>query len=113
MLRLIAVDQAAGSTTSILRSPPGQQPGPVTVQRSEWFNSLSERDQQMVTDVATSAAFMSAFSFCNLLDGTMAFDPEHGSLKLTYIAGDGSETVLNDPSRCEVHAGLRGDGPPP
>ena len=113
MLRSVVVDQAAGSTVSNLRSPPGWRPSPVTVQRSEWFNSLGEPDRLRVADVARSAAFMSAFSFCKLLDGSMAFDPDHGSLKLIYIAPDGSETVLNDPSRCELHAELRGGGPPP
>jgi hypothetical protein len=113
VLRLLVVDQTAEGTVRVLRSPPGRQPWPIEVRRSEWFNSLGEPDQQMVAEVARAAAFMSAFSFCNILDGTTAFDPDHGSLKLIYTAPDGAETVLNDPTRCELHAELRGDGPPP
>ena len=63
VLRLLVVDQAAESTVSVLRSPPGRQPWPVFLRRSEWFNSLDESDQAMVAEVARAAAFMSAFSF--------------------------------------------------
>jgi hypothetical protein len=35
------------------------------------------------------------------------------SLRLIYVAPDGSESRLNDPEACELHAELRGDGPPP
>ena len=66
----------------------------------------------MVAEVVRSAAFQSAFNFCNVLDGTTVFDSAGGSLKLVYVSTDGSETVLNDPARCELHAELRGDGPP-
>lgn len=112
VLRLVVVDQAAQGTVNVLRSPPGRRLWPVDVRRSGWFNSLHESDQQIDAEVARSAAFMSAFSFCNILDGTTAFDSDHGSLRLTYIGPDGSERVLNDPETCELHAKLRGDGPP-
>lgn len=112
VLRLVAVEQAAEAVVKVLRQPPGRKPWPVTERRSQWFNSRDEPDQQMIGEVARAAAFMSAFSFCNILDGTMAFDPDHGSLRLLYIAPDGTETVLNNPESCELHAELRGDGPP-
>lgn len=112
-IRLVVVDQAAEGTVRVLRSPPGRRPWPIDTRRSEWFNSLDESDQQMVAEVVRTAAFMSAFSFCNILDGTTPFDPDHGSLKLIYVAPDGSETQFNDPERCELHSELRGDGPPP
>ena len=101
VLRLVSVDQAAEGTVSTLRSPPGRQTWPTAVRRSEWFRSLDPSDQQMVAEVAKDSAFMSAFAFCNILDGTKAFDPNHGWLKLIYVAPDGSEILLNDPSRCE------------
>lgn len=113
LLRLVVVDQPAEGTISILRRPPGRRPWPVDVRRSAWFNSLDESDQAMVAEIAKAAAFASAFRFCSVLDGTTAFDTDHGELKLLYVAPDGSETVLNDPTRCELHAELRGDGPPP
>ncbi len=67
----------------------------------------------MVAEIAKAATFASAFRFCSVLDGTTAFDTDHGMLKLFYVAPDGSETLLNDPSRPELHAELRGDGSPP
>ena len=113
VLRLVVVEQPAEGTVRLLRQPPGRRPWSVDVRRSEWFNSLDESDQQMVTRVAKAAAFASAFQFCSVLDGTTAFDRDHGTLKLLYVAPDGSEAMLNDPTRCELHAELRGDGPPP
>ena len=76
--------------------------------RSEWFNALDEPDQATVAEVAKAAAFMSAFSICNILDGTRASDSHGGTLRLLYIAPDGTETLLNDPIRCELHSELRG-----
>lgn len=113
VLRLVVVEQPAEGTVRVLRQPPGRQPWPADVRRSEWFNSLAEPDQAMVAEVVKAAAFASAFRFCSVLDGATAFDTDHGRLKLLYVAPDGSETLLNDPSRSELHAELRGDGPPP
>src|ERR1700728_3511306 len=113
VIRLIAVEQAADSEMTILRQPPGRRPWAIDVRRSEWFNGLGGADQRMVAEIAKAAAFASAFLFCNILDGTTAFDPDHGLLKLLYVAPDGEDILLNDPSKCELHAELRGDGPPP
>ncbi len=55
--------------------------------------------------------FQVLFNVCYLLDD--AYDLDDGSLRLSYVAPDGSGTVLNDPQPCELHAELRGDGPPP
>jgi hypothetical protein len=112
-VRLLAVDNAAAGTVKVLRQPPGRRPWPVDVRRSEWFNSLAQGDQSFVEEVVKAAAFQSAFTFCSILDGITAFDNEHGTLRLVYVAPDGSESVLNDAARCELHAELRGDGPPP
>jgi hypothetical protein len=101
ILRLIAVEQSAEATLKVLRQPPGRNPWPEDVRRSQWFNSLDDPDQEMVAEVARSAAFLSTFSFCNILDGTKVVDPDHGSLRLLYVAPHGTETVLNDPERCE------------
>jgi hypothetical protein len=38
------------------------------------------------------------------------FDVNRGSLRLLYVAPDGTETTLNDPNLCELHAELRGEG---
>ncbi len=113
ILRLVAVEQSAEATLNVLPEPPGRKPRPEDVRRSQWFNSLDDPDQEMVAEVARAAAFTSAFALCNILDGTKAVDPDHGELRLLYVAPDGTETVLNDPERCELHAELRGDGPPP
>ena len=109
----LVVEAAAEDELSVLRKPPGRAPWPAHVARSEWFNGLTPRDQQMVAEVALAATFSAAFAFCAILDGVRAFDAERGSLRLSYIGPDGVETLLNDPGRCELHAQLRGDGPPP
>jgi hypothetical protein len=112
MLRLVVVDGATDGTLRVLREPPGRAPSPVLTRRSEWFNSLSHDDQNMVAEVVRSAAFSATFGFCSVLDGVRAFDNEGGSLRLTYAGPDGGEVWLNNPEVTELHAELRGDGPP-
>ena len=112
-LHVVVVDSTASGVVSTLRQPPGRSPWPVTVDRSKWFNALDTHDQLMVADLVRATAFNAAFAFCAVLDGVAAFDADRGALRLTYIGQDGAETVLNDPSRCELHAELRGDDPPP
>lgn len=108
----VVVDTTADAERSVLRQPPGREPWPNTV-RSEWFNALSEDDQNMVAEVVRSASFAATFGFCCVLDGVRAFDSAGGSLRLIYVAPEGSESRLNDPEACELHAELHGDGPPP
>ena len=109
----VAVTAAARDTIEDLRRPPGRSPRPVDLERSQWFNALGDYDQQMVAGVAARAAFGAAFGLFAVLDGVRAFDEAHGSLRLVYVDPGGNEFVLNDPSGCELHAELRGDGPPP
>lgn len=107
------IDMASEGVVGVLRRPPGRAPWHSDLARSTWFNSLDAEGQAMVAGLVRSAMFRVLFNVCTMLDGVAAFDHAHGSLKLTYVGPDGSETLLNDPGRCELHAELRGDGPPP
>jgi hypothetical protein len=113
VLRIQVIDSTANGMLDLLRQPPGQAPWPNVVRRSQWFNALSTHDQGMVSEVVRSAAFMATFGFCCLFDGVRPIDNEGGSLRLFHVAVDVTETWLNDPSVCELHGELRGDGPPP
>jgi hypothetical protein len=73
VIRVVAVEQAAEGEMRVLRQPPSQRPWPNLGQRSEWFLGLEVADQRMVAKVALGAAFASAVSFCDVLDGTTAF----------------------------------------
>ena len=54
--------------------------------RSEWFNALSEDDQNMVAEVVRSASFAATFGFCCVLDGVRAFDSA-GGFPASYLRG--------------------------
>lgn len=113
VLRLAVIDGTTDGKLDQLRQPSGSAPWPNTVRRSEWFNALSGNDQEMVAELVRSVAFDATFGVCCILDGVRASDNEGGSLRLFHLSADGTETWLNDPSRCELHDELRGDGPPP
>lgn len=112
-MKQLAVTDVALDTVEVLRQPPGRSTWPIDRERSEWFNALNEHDQGMVAGIVERSAFGAAFSLFAVFDGVSAFDDARGSLRLTYLDREGNETVLNDPERCELHAELRGDGPPP
>jgi hypothetical protein len=113
VLRSAVVETTTHGQLSQLRQPSGNAPWPNTVRRSEWFNALTGDNQEMVAELVHSVAFAATFGVCCILDGVQALDPEGGSLRLLHLSADGTETWLNDPSRCELHIELRGDGPPP
>lgn len=112
-LRVVLVETTTKGELQQLRQPSGRGPWPNTVRRSQWFNGLSDDDQGMVAEVIRSVAFSVTFGVCSVLDGARAIDNEGGSLRLLHRSVDGTETWLNDPSRCELHDEFRGEGPPP
>jgi hypothetical protein len=113
VVRHIVVEATARNEVAVLREPPGRSPWPNLVRRSAWFATLDDEDREMVEKVARSAAFGAVFDLFCVLDGVLAFDAARGSLRLTYVDADGHETLLNDREVLELHAELRGDGPPP
>ena len=113
ILRSAVVEVTTDGELHQLRQPSGRAPWPNRVRRSEWFNGLSGEDQEMVGEIIRSAAFSATFGVCCVLDGVRAWESNGGSLRLVHLSADGTETWLNDPSRCELHSELRGDGPPP
>ena len=112
-IREVVSEVAFTGQMARLREPPGRQPRPNIVRRSEWFNSLSSSDQDMVAETVRSAVEAAVFRFLCLLDGVTALDDGQGMLRLTYRTPEYGDTWLNDPTACELHEALRGDGPPP
>ena len=87
-----------GGVIDVLKHPPGRRPPAEIISRSQWFNNLSQSDQQNVRAVLRLAAEQATYSFLGVLDGLVAAEPagEKGKLVLTYEK-DGDVTVINDP----------------
>jgi hypothetical protein len=98
VMRLIAYDSAVRGTLANLSSPPGRQPPASLMAASEWFRSLDNEGRTFVQFVARSAAHATLFGVLAALDGVRVVDdPPHGNLRLTYVASDGDESLLNPP----------------
>jgi hypothetical protein len=97
-------DIVDGSVISALKEPPGRSPGVAAVQRSNWFRSLSPRDQENARDVVRYAVYSTMFSVLSELDGVggVAGDRERGMFKLSYVE-KGTEHPLTDQESDMLH----------
>jgi len=95
----IVVNRAVeGGLIDVLKHPPGRRPRAEIVSMSQWFNNLSQSDQENVRALLRLAAEQATYSVLGVLDGLIAAEPagEKGKLVLTYEK-DGDVTVINDP----------------
>lgn len=111
---LIALrEQVVEIEVAQLGSPSGRNPWPVALGRSRWWATLSDDDRLVATSLIRVGADSALLSLLSLLDGTSGFLEVPGdSLRLSYVAPDGSSYWLNDPDVLELHSEFRGDGPP-
>ena len=107
------VDDAAADEAQVLTGPPGRSPDKPLVERSEWFLGLDALGQGMALEMVRGGAFAAMFGVCCELDGVRPIDNDGGSLRLTYVGRDGTETLINDIDVVELHGELRGPGSPP
>jgi hypothetical protein len=96
-IKLTVEESALETIKSNLSNPPGKKPDVSLVKMSQWFNALSERDKEMVLNVAREAAKSTLFGFFCVLDGvrTLENDYNKGELKL-YFEKNGEQKLLND-----------------
>ncbi len=102
------VDDAAADEAQVLTSPPGRSPDKSLVARSEWFLGLDAVGQDMARSLVRSGAFAALFGLCCELGGVRPIDNDGGSLRLTYIGPDGTETLINNLDVVELHGEFRG-----
>jgi hypothetical protein len=95
-LRAAVFDPTVKGVMSNLAQPPGRRPSESLREASQWFNGLSEADRRFVHYVVRDATHAALFGVLTLLDGVRALDdPPHGALRLTLVAPDGRESLLN------------------
>lgn len=94
------LESSVGSTISNLAHPPGRRVAPDLLARSEWFNSLSAAEVDMLRAVAGEAARSAVFGFLAVLDGTRVIDSEKGTFELHHV---GREKRLVNPSGIDLH----------
>lgn len=94
------LESSVGSTISNLAYPPGRRVAPDLLAPSEWSNSLSAVEADMLRAVAGEAARSAVFGFLAVLDGTRVIDSEKGTFELHHV---GREKRLVNPSGIDLH----------
>ncbi len=102
-IKHVVHDSAIRHVISSLKQPPGRQPPQHSQALSQWYNGLSESEQQVVTDIVTSAVHATVFDFLCVLDGVIAIEssPKKSQLELNAVK-DNRQTRLND-QRKDLH----------
>jgi hypothetical protein len=103
-VKLETSDAAVSGTIKSLTRPPGRKPSERLVLLSSWYNQLSSKDQEMLTEALREAAEMAVFEFFCVLDGVAAVEEgsDKGELEL-YLVKSEEKTRLNDPRQEELH----------
>lgn len=103
-IREAVIDTSINSVESNLVKPPGRAPREKSLELSEWFNGLDDRDQKMVMQVVKESVETSVFGFLCVLDGVRAIEDciNKGRLNL-YFEKEGTKTFLNNPEEEYLH----------
>lgn len=98
-------DAAAAETIAQIRTPSGRRPAEAIRKLSEWFNQLSETDQQAVAKVASMTAHSAVFGFLCVLDGvrTIQDGGQQGELELHFVQANQPSVRLNPSSGDSLH----------
>ncbi|QII30778.1 hypothetical protein G6052_19350 [Stenotrophomonas maltophilia] len=94
------LESAVDDTISNLARPPGRRVASDLSARSEWFNSLSDAEVDMLRAVARDAARSAVFGFLAVLDGVRVIDSEKGAFELYHV---GREKYLLNSSGIDLH----------
>lgn len=97
LVRTAVRDSAVKSNFEILITPPGKEPNRDLVEISEWFNSLTKKDREMVRRVAEMTLDQGIYNFLCILDGVKGLGKEYsdGNLVLLF-KNKNKEVVIND-----------------
>jgi len=104
-----AVDIAVGEATvsdikSVLKTPIGRQPDKKSVDLSNWYNNLSQADQDNIHQVIKNTAEMCLFGMFCVLDGVRVIEntEDKGDLILEFQK-NGSSIRLNGEQDMYLH----------
>lgn len=98
-------DAASSATIAQLRAPTGRKPTDDLKRLSEWFNQLSEEDQQTVGEVAAMVSHNAVFGFLCILDGVRPIQEGYqaGELRLEFVGDDKHSVRLNSTTDDMLH----------
>ena len=102
-VRLAAIE----GTESVIRNPPGREPDVGLVKLSEWYNTLSGGEREMVQSAIEAAVTHAVTGFLVVLDGLTAIEDgiDRGALELYYVKG-ATRVLLNPHDRPPLHEKL-------
>jgi hypothetical protein len=86
-----------------LAHPSGRRPPPAAVALAGWYTALPAADRDRVAQVVRRSVHAGIFGLLAVLDGVCRIDEADGRLELTYVAPDGTRTVLNPPTGESLH----------
>jgi len=103
-IKIAVIESSKKSVESVLLNPPGRQPNIQSLQLSNWFNSLTDHDKEMLQRVIRESVETTVFGFFCVLDGIRAIEDgrEKGSL-LLYYEKHGERFLLNNPKDDFLH----------
>ncbi|WP_199427126.1 hypothetical protein [Thermaerobacillus caldiproteolyticus] len=97
-------ESTISDTVNDLIDPPGRKPSKEDMELSSWFNSLAEKDKEVVKKIIQNAVDTTIFGLLAVIDGVRAIKNsfEKGKLELYYKNKD-VEELLNDPDKEYLH----------
>ncbi len=100
LIKEVVSSSAVDCTIENLEDPPGRRPDKLLVDRSEWYKSLSEKDQEMMRNILIEAVDESIFGFLCVLDDVRSISNQGDTNNLTLSHG---KTLLNDNDDESLH----------
>lgn len=92
------------SLLKLFTAPPGRKPRKKTKQISEWYNNLSVQEKEKVQGVVEESIDFTIFSFFCILDHVRFLENEEDKTTFElYAIKNGQKTLLNDPTKEELH----------
>lgn len=103
-IKIAVRDAAVFGTLELLRNPPGRRPRQDLIDISKWFNSLSDEDKKMLSNILRLNTDAAVFGFLAVLDGERVVEDSQkkGEFELFYIGSEG-RVRLNAPDQEMLH----------
>ncbi len=104
VIRRVVRDGAKRDILSSLRQPPGRRPPEQLIDKSRWYNALTDVDKAFVESVVGDCVTQAVFGFLCVIDGVRAIEDgsDRGSLELYYTKA-GASSLLNRPEGLMLH----------